>query len=100
MPLSRGIAGYVDWYRAEILPSRSAICAVPRLIAAGFTHIGRGSWSGGESYLRNLLSKVQAKLFLEQHSSIGGRFDLILVYWLRLLLSMTGSRAPGSAGDG
>ncbi|TIS80422.1 MAG: hypothetical protein E5W94_01260 [Mesorhizobium sp.] len=56
------------------------------MIAAGFTLIGRGSWSGGESYLSNLLSsiaselrsKVQAKLFLEQHSSIGARFDLIL----------------------
>ncbi|MET3580430.1 glycosyltransferase involved in cell wall biosynthesis [Mesorhizobium robiniae] len=58
------------------------------MITVGFTLIGRGSWSGGESYLRNMLSviaselhgKVQAKLFLtpEQHSSIGASFDHML----------------------
>ncbi|CCV12479.1 glycosyltransferase family 1 protein [Mesorhizobium sp. STM 4661] len=58
------------------------------MITVGFTLIGRGSWSGGESYLRNMLSviaselrgKVQAKLFLtpEQHSSLGASFDHML----------------------
>ncbi|RWP34615.1 glycosyltransferase family 1 protein [Mesorhizobium sp.] len=58
------------------------------MIAVGFTLIGRGAWSGGESYLRNMLSviaselrgKVQAKLFLtpEQHSSTGASFDHML----------------------
>ncbi|TIQ61723.1 MAG: hypothetical protein E5X64_42095, partial [Mesorhizobium sp.] len=58
------------------------------MTVVGFTLIGRGTWSGGESYLRNMLSviaselrgKVQAKLFLtpEQHSSIGASFDHML----------------------
>lgn len=58
------------------------------MITLGFTLIGRGTWSGGESYLRNMLSviaselggKVQAKLFLtpEQHASVGGSFDHML----------------------
>lgn len=58
------------------------------MIIVGFTLIGRGNWSGGESYLRNMLSviaselrgKVQAKLLLtpEQHSSVGASFDHML----------------------
>ncbi|TIU90296.1 MAG: glycosyltransferase family 4 protein, partial [Mesorhizobium sp.] len=57
------------------------------MITVGFTLIGRGTWSGGESYLRNMLSviaselrgKVQAKLFLApEHSSIGASFDHML----------------------
>ncbi|MER8991561.1 glycosyltransferase family 1 protein [Mesorhizobium sp. M0678] len=58
------------------------------MTTVGFTLIGRGTWSGGESYLRNMLSviaselggKVQAKLFLtpEQHASVGTSFDHML----------------------
>ncbi|MER9228550.1 glycosyltransferase [Mesorhizobium sp. M0664] len=58
------------------------------MITVGFTLIGRGTWSGGESYLRNMLGiiaseldgKVQAKLFLtpEQHASVGASFDHML----------------------
>ena len=58
------------------------------MITVGFTLIGRGTWSGGESYLCNMLSviaselggKVHAKLFLtpEQHSSVGASFDHLL----------------------
>ncbi|MES0029964.1 glycosyltransferase [Mesorhizobium sp. M0040] len=58
------------------------------MITVGFTLIGRGSWSGGESYLRNMLSviaselggRVQAKLFLtpEQRSTVGASFDHML----------------------
>ncbi|MER9596990.1 glycosyltransferase [Mesorhizobium sp. M0244] len=58
------------------------------MITIGFTLIGRGTWSGGESYLRNMLGviaselggKVQAKLFLtpEQHAGVGPSFDHLL----------------------
>jgi glycosyltransferase involved in cell wall biosynthesis len=55
------------------------------VITAGFTLIGRGAWTGGETYLRNMLGviadelrgRLQAKLFLtpEQHAKVGRVFD-------------------------
>lgn len=58
------------------------------MITVGFTLIGRGGWSGGETYQRNmfgvmakeLAGKVQAKLFLspDQHLKIGTSFDRFL----------------------
>ncbi len=58
------------------------------MITAGFTLIGRGNWSGGETYLRNMLGvisgelagKMQAKLFLtpEQAEKIGASMDAFL----------------------
>lgn len=55
------------------------------MITVGFTLIGRGGWSGGEAYQRNLLSVLkqeigetfQARLFLSpaQHERIGDVFD-------------------------
>lgn len=58
------------------------------MITAGFTLIGRGNWSGGETYLRNMLGvisgelagKMQAKLFLtpEQAEKIGTSMDAFL----------------------
>jgi glycosyltransferase involved in cell wall biosynthesis len=58
------------------------------MITAGFTLIGRGAWSGGETYQRNmfgvmkaqLAGKIQAKLFLspDQFQKIGSRFDAFL----------------------
>jgi glycosyltransferase involved in cell wall biosynthesis len=58
------------------------------MITVGFTLIGRGGWSGGETYQRNmfgvmaqeLAGKVQAKLFLspEQYQKIGTSFDRFL----------------------
>lgn len=59
------------------------------MITVGFTLIGRGAWSGGETYLRNMLGiissklsdKVGAKLFLsaEQFKHVGTSFDQFLV---------------------
>jgi glycosyltransferase involved in cell wall biosynthesis len=59
------------------------------MITAGFTFIGRGGWSGGETYQRNmfgvmaseLVGKVQAKLFLTpaQYAKVGTSFDRYLV---------------------
>jgi glycosyltransferase involved in cell wall biosynthesis len=59
------------------------------MITVGFTFIGRGGWSGGETYLRNMLGvmqtelngQVRAKLFLtpEQHAKVGGSFDKFLM---------------------
>jgi glycosyltransferase involved in cell wall biosynthesis len=58
------------------------------MITIGFTFIGRGGWSGGETYQRNmfgvmqreLAGKVQAKLFLtpKQHQKVGNSFDRFL----------------------
>src|SRR4051812_7740464 len=58
------------------------------MITAGFTLIGRGNWSGGETYLRNMLGviaselagRVQAKLFLspDQATKIGASLDRFL----------------------
>jgi glycosyltransferase involved in cell wall biosynthesis len=58
------------------------------MITIGFTFIGRGGWSGGETYQRNmfgvmqreLAGKVRAKLFLtpEQHQKVGNSFDRFL----------------------
>ncbi|MER8939129.1 glycosyltransferase family 4 protein [Mesorhizobium sp. M0915] len=58
------------------------------MITAGFTLIGRGNWSGGETYLRNMLGvisselagKLQAKLFLTpaQAEKIGTSMDAFL----------------------
>ena len=55
------------------------------MITVGFTLIGRGGWSGGESYQRNMLGimarelagEVQARLFLTpaQAERIGAAFD-------------------------
>lgn len=59
------------------------------MITAGFTLIGGGGWSGGETYLRNMLGvisrdlagRVQAKLFLspQQAEKIGSSMDHLLV---------------------
>lgn len=58
------------------------------MIKVGFTLIGRGNWSGGETYLRNMLGviaaelkgEVEARLFLspEQAQKIGNSFDFLL----------------------
>lgn len=58
------------------------------MITAGFTLIGRGQWSGGETYQRNmfgvmadlLAGQVQAKLFLSpaQAEKVGSSFDRFL----------------------
>lgn len=58
------------------------------MITAGFTLIGRGNWSGGETYLRNMLGViaselsgcVRAKLFLTpgQAEAIGTSLDRFL----------------------
>ncbi|PTE09996.1 glycosyltransferase family 4 protein [Mesorhizobium helmanticense] len=58
------------------------------MITAGFTLIGRGNWSGGETYLRNMLGvishelagKVKAKLFLTpaQAEKIGSSMNAFL----------------------
>jgi glycosyltransferase involved in cell wall biosynthesis len=58
------------------------------MITVGFTLIGRGAWSGGETYQRNMFGvikaklsgKVQAKLFLSpgQFEKIGTSFDQFL----------------------
>ena len=58
------------------------------MITAGFTLIGRGAWTGGETYLRNMLGviaaelpgRLRAKLFLtpEQHAKIGASLDRFL----------------------
>ena len=58
------------------------------MITVGFTLIGRGAWSGGEAYQRNLLGvlarelagEVQARLFLTpaQHERIGDALDPFL----------------------
>ena len=58
------------------------------MITAGFTLIGRGNWSGGETYLRNMLGviaselagRVQAKLFLspDQAQKLGFNLDRFL----------------------
>ena len=31
------------------------------MITVGFTLIGRGAWSGGETYLRNMLGLITSK---------------------------------------
>jgi glycosyltransferase involved in cell wall biosynthesis len=58
------------------------------MITVGFTLIGRGAWSGGQTYQRNMLGvmatelagEVSAKLFLtpEQQAHLGGSFDPFL----------------------
>lgn len=58
------------------------------MITAGFTLIGRGNWTGGETYLRNTLGvigksvsdELKIKLFLSpsQKEKIGDRFDALL----------------------
>lgn len=57
-------------------------------VTVGFTLIGRGGWTGGETYLRNMLrmiskrleGKVKARLFLSpaQHANLGPTFDGLL----------------------
>ena len=58
------------------------------MITVGFTLIGRGAWSGGETYLRNMLGvisdelagEVRAKLFLTtaQRDKLSGSLDRFL----------------------
>ncbi len=77
------------------------------MITIGFTLVGRGGWSGGETYQRNmfgvmakeLAGKVQAKLFLspDQHQKIGTSFDRFLsqpvIVDARIAGAGTGKRA-------
>lgn len=59
-----------------------------RPLTVGFTLIGRGNWSGGETYLRNMLGviaaelegRVRSKLFLtpDQAAKLGGSLDPFL----------------------